>query len=66
MFSVSPQILSMKHVLGTCVVRTYLFPGLKNIAGHDLVLTDLSAMCTLTVVYIYQMVLNHAVCFFPL
>ena len=30
MFSVSPQILSMRHVLGTCVVRTYLFPGLKK------------------------------------
>ena len=67
LFSVSPQILSMRHVLGTCVVRTYLFPGLKNIAGHDLVLTDLSAMCTLTVVYILPNGLKLTCClFFPL
>ena len=40
---------------------------LKNIARHDLVLTDLSAMCTLTVVYILPNGLKLTCClFFPL
>ena len=66
MFSVSPQILSIGHVLGTCVMRTYLFPGLKKIiAGHDLVLTDLSAMCSDCCLYLPNG-LKPCCLFFPL